>query len=262
MNQEVTKYNQFDRFLNKEMSESEQDHFKAQLAKDEHLSQEFDEYKHLIGSVKELEKEQFRNQLIKRGDQFIQQEQINGNNISRATKIRSLWHSKNLQKIAAAACIILLMMPVSIYFYTYTTATNQLFNKYYNPYQNVVAATIRGSDKEKAIQESLQSYTAKNYEQAVSDIRNFINKNPDSKSDMGLYLGISFLETDNTEKAINTFQDVIRNGEQFEEQAKWYLAMTFLKKGETEKAKSQLNALAGDAESSYQDKAQEVLDKL
>jgi len=263
MNQQVNKYQQFDRFLNNEMTQSEEDHLNEELASDSNLSQELEEYKRLIGSVKKLEREQFRNQLFRRGNDIISHERQNEEDASNDKKIKSLWNRNQLLSIsAAAACIVIILVPASIYFYSSLTKAEQLYNQYYSPYQNVVAPSIRGEEKKTAIQQALTSYTAKNYEQAIADIRETIDEYPDSKSEVGLYLGISYLETNNTAKAITTFKDIINTEKGLKEQARWYLAMSFLKRGETENAKKELEVLVDNPTSSYQDKAREVLEQL
>lgn len=265
MNQEISKYNQFDRFLGDQMTNEEKNQFQEKLVGDNDLLQEFEEYKALIGSVKELEKEQFRNQLLDRGRNIIEQEYVDTQNQETSTKVRSLWQQKYFKWAAVAASIIILLVPASTYFYTNMIFPNQLFNQYYSPYENVVAPTVRGGEGEQKtieMQQSLQSYTATNYQQAIVDIREFIDDNPKWKNDVALYLGISYLETGNTAKAVQTFQDIIKAENQFDDQARWYLAMSYLKEDQIEDARQQLQLLANDKESSYQKKAKQVLEQF
>lgn len=77
-----------------------------------------------------------------------------------------------------------------------------------------------------------------------------------------LFLGISFIETDQLKNAIPLFKNILESNDiLFGEHARWYLSLCYIKLKEVEKAKLQLQQIIKD-KTIYAQKATEILKKI
>lgn len=262
------KYDVFDRYLDQELSPQEKENFLMQLSSDQELQAELAEYKRLIISSKEAEKQQFRNHLLQVGRSLIREEEQSYQNSPSQGKVRTIGRKNLFYRIAAAATVLVLMLPASLYFYSSYYLPSLVYDQHYRPYENVIAPSMRGAEEQNIqsdIQETLASYTSEDYSKAVKDIESFLASNPnsDKAEQIRLFLGISYLETHRTDEAVQAFKETIQNQGRFQDQARWYLGLTYLKSGEIEQARKHFEILAQKPDSSsYEEKAEQLLEKL
>ncbi len=254
-------YQLFDRFLTGEMSPSEQEEFQEELRNDSSLQEEFETYRTLTNSIQQVEKDQFRKELLKMGEEQINRE-LTQKTEDQDAKVKSINSNKLRYWVAAAASVIILLIPGSLYIYNHIYHPQQVFEKYYTPYNNIVAPTMRNDTKESALQQTLGSYLTGDYEQSIADLRSYINNHQEKNIEARFFLGISYLETNQFKNAVEQFQTVIGKRDHLANQAKWYLGLTYLKMGKQKKAENQMQEIANHPSNSYHQKARELLNDL
>jgi len=121
------------------------------------------------------------------------------------------------------------------FFYCLAGTTHTPEQLYAMNYKPPAFNTQRSTSNEKQLQ---TAYETKDYNTVIQLLENDIEIDPD----LQLYLGISYLETNQTDKAINTFS-ALQSKSSERDLATWYLALAYLKNKETEKCKTELNKL-------------------
>lgn len=130
----------------------------------------------------------------------------------------------------------------------------------FSPYNN--AMTVRHSDAaiNALFQKGLDAYSHGQYEQAI---QLFSQLPKDSTQILSrLYLGISYLATDQADAAIQELQFVKASSVSLQENARWYLALAQLKIDEQELAMKELEMLISNGSSAYKPRAEALKKKL
>lgn len=159
--------------------------------------------------------------------------------------------------IGVAASLVLVV--VTFLLWPKPTDTQELFAQYFEPYPNVIMPTVRGDLEPDTtlMAKAYRAYDSGDYEKAISLFEQVAAKD----EGVYLYLGNSYLATNNPEKAIVCFEKVWNDYDVFDEQAEWYLSMAYLKTGDLKKANDLLNAIAS-KEGSFEIKAEKILPQL
>ncbi len=155
----------------------------------------------------------------------------------------------------AAAIGFLLIAGLAFWFYRHQP--QQLFQTYYEVYY---ANSFRG-EVPQAYEQGMIYYQQNDYQQAIPYLER-VSQQAAADPQTVLYLGNSYLNTNETEKAIRQFtQGLSLKDAILRQHAAWYLALSYLKKGEKEPAKKQLHEIIRQ-QGIYQEKAEELLSEL
>lgn len=136
--------------------------------------------------------------------------------------------------------------------------TQELFAAYYQPMTHP-DATVRGDHSKNEEDSAIQAYEKENYFEAVNHYRKLTQNHPKNVR-YQLFLGISYLSTQQAKKAIETLQPIITSAE-YQDDIHWYLAMAYLKNKEVTNALVHFNHLT-QTDNYYQQQAKEIADKL
>ena len=157
----------------------------------------------------------------------------------------------------ASVFVVLIGLTCAIWFWPKNDSN--LFNDYYTPYpatdltrgENVTSSTTDAK---------LASYYRKGkYDQTISLLEDKLKNNP-SDERLKLYLGNSYLNTDQEEKALLLFE-TFENTSSYFYDAQWFAALTYIKINSPEKAMPILTTLSENI-NLYRNKALEILNKL
>ena len=163
-------------------------------------------------------------------------------------------------RYAAAACIIGLLGFASFKLFFVSKQLNEqaIYASYFKPLTNP-DATVRGENGLTAESQAIQAYEKEDYFEAVNAYQKLVSNNPDNVKN-NLFLGISFLGTNQPKKAIEVLSKLTQS-EAFHFDIKWYLALAYIKNKELQQAQLLLTNLA-EQENYYKNDAQEILEKL
>ena len=163
-------------------------------------------------------------------------------------------------RYAAAACIIGVLALVSwrLIFTQKNIDEQEIYASYFKPLTNP-DATVRGENDSTAESKAIQSYEKEDYFEAVKYYEKLVANNPDNVKN-NLFLGISFLATNQPKKAVDILSKIITS-EEFHFDIQWYLALAYLKNKEILQAQTAFSNLTKE-ENYYQKEAKEITDKL
>lgn len=158
-------------------------------------------------------------------------------------------------KIAASVIVIVGLGTFLWHMAQTKRQTQNLYAAYYSsfPVEDAVRGTTGAS-----VEQIVKSYARGSYDSVVMALE----KHPDlnQKQPLPLYLGNSYLQTDQEEKAIHQFKDVSSTGKYFEA-AQWYLSLTYLKINNPKKAITLLQEIVT-YKGTYGNKAAQLLKAL
>lgn len=161
---------------------------------------------------------------------------------------------------AFAACFIGLIVTVSWHFILQgnTPNTDQLFAAYYQPLTHP-DGTVRGEDNKHSEKDAIALYEKEDYFEAANLYQKLVNNNPENIKNR-LFLGISYLSSNQTEKAIVVLSG-IQQATEYQQDIQWYLALAYIKNKNVTAAIPLLHALS-ESPNYYQPKAKELVEKF
>jgi hypothetical protein len=180
-------------------------------------------------------------------------------------------------RMAVAAAIILLMMPLGYLAMQSTNNTDRLFADNFTHYKAFTlttrAVTPAGGEKDAKeltlqvlLNQGINAYNARKYPEAIDFLNRYLEVTEDEKNteEVHLYLAISQLAEGNTEEAKQLLEPLSKSAESraVQNAADWYLALTLIKNKEAKPAKKQLKKIARSKKHRYQQKAETLLPKL
>lgn len=171
---------------------------------------------------------------------------------------------KNYLKVAAVILALIVLSTPLIYnkFFKQSNC-DQLFTEYFEPYTNVT--TQRGNDIEESNllkQSAMYYYEKKEYDKAIVNFDELMNKENCCDLTTMFYYGVSCLGVEDNEKAIEVLSELSVNEESvLYEQTTWYLSLAYLKTNNKVKTQELLNKLVL-FEGSYADRANDLLREL
>lgn len=245
MNKEE-QYDLIERHLRKELTGEEARQVEELIVKDIVFARELDLHKEIHYVIADKGLDDFRQKVKEASEPYV--------SLSAAGR-----QAKNAfpfyLKIAAA--ITLLIGTVTIFYLIQPEDQNDLFAKYFTPYEAPMNFRSDGtSGTDDAWKQALAYYDAGKYQEAVPYLEKVVIDKPDNTL-AKLLKGVSYLAIGSTAQAEENFSAIIKDGQNmFVEQAKWYLALTYLKEEKTEDAKILLISIESGA---YHDNAQELL---
>jgi tetratricopeptide (TPR) repeat protein len=238
-----------ERYLQGDLKGQEIKEFEDSLDQDMDLFREYQLRKDIEDALKEDDVMELRTQM---------QEVM-----SQKTPNPAYW-LKRKAVIAVAAGTLMLGLGSMGYYYHQQTAvptTDQIFQKYYQPYEATI--TVRSGAENEVngmITSALEKYKQQDYASALHLFQQILEKKEDVAA--SLYSGISYMEIKKYQKANKSFDNVIEDKDNlFLHQAKWYMSMCHIKLNNKEKALAILEELSEESDY-YKDKAEEVTRKL
>ncbi len=124
---------------------------------------------------------------------------------------------------------------------------------------NPIEITQMGDANNKILIEAAQTFNQKKYAESLPKFNTYLAKESDD-SEIILYRGIAYLETDNLTKAIDDFRLISEGNSVYTNDALWYWGLTCLKQGKTRKALYLFSQIPQNNQR-YQD-VQDILRKL
>ncbi len=183
---------------------------------------------------------------------------------TKATPVLSLVpNRRRIQFNRIAAAILLLIIPLSAFFYWKSTQKNRLYEQNYSTLEITkdTRSATQVSSTSAAFQIALKHYEDKQFETSLSLFEDHIEQAPED-IDAYLYAGISALELNYLQKAQDYLSTVQINSPRYFQDATWYLSLVSLRMNDMEKARLYLKQLLQEADSFYTPKAKELLDSL
>ncbi len=243
MMNEEEKYELFDSYLQKELSEQDRLNFESQLAADANLREELEVFTAITGHLEgKLAIDPQRQALLDSLTSLSQQAQE-----QKETKVIRFkpW------KFAVAASIVLLAGV-----FVFNQFSNPSYNDFYEP--QTISLVERGDTDENLIAAE-KAFNAKDYEEAL---RNFdkVLVTEEGNTEIQFYKGIALLELDKFQEAEALFEVISKGNSIFKHQAQWQWALSKLKQKDYEACKKLLQDIPADAE--VYEKAQKLLRKL
>jgi tetratricopeptide (TPR) repeat protein len=166
------------------------------------------------------------------------------------------------RKMAIAASIILFLSVGSYVLFTEMQSTSTKLYTAHFEYAEYPDMITRGSGEELSTVEKLaiSAYNAENYEISIEHFEALKSKYPDNVK-YGLFLGISYLGSNQPELAIATFKNLNYQGTVFCNDINWYLGLSYLRIRDKAAAREVFTKLAEQG-CYYQAAAKDILAKL
>ncbi len=140
-----------------------------------------------------------------------------------------------------AVASVIILIGAAIWVNLLFNPQEKLYAKYYQPYPNTVAPTVRGQQNETLKTEAFYAYDNGDYEKAHERFSALYQQD---KEDYALfYQGVSLMELGRFKEAITLFGQYPNNG-LFTDYAVWYQALSYLKENEEHRARRLLETLS------------------
>lgn len=228
---------------------------------------------------KGLEKELIQGLQLEGEKELLQKIQQVDKNLAQEGFFESKKQTKTSQIIrlfAAAASLVFILSLAWYYSNNSTINYQQEYAVAFEQYNNTLSKAVQlelseqgfgGNPDEEALQKilvAMEAYDNKKYDQATTLLQQFSKAHPTNtyQNKIELYLGLSYLETNQVEKSIMQFQALSSKENANSVVAEWYLALAYLKIKKIKKAKTSLNKLKKLDGNPYQKKATSLLEKL
>lgn len=239
-------YIAFDKYLTKELTDTELKSFEDRLLADSDFSQDFEIYKALESSLaskfeNEEQEKALRNTLSDLGEKFIKQ----SNTAKKETKVISLFRYRNLMVAASIALLV--------GFFLFNNGS-PVYSDFSN--HNSLELVVRSENNE-AIVKAEEAFNSKKYKEALQYLTTLSNT---SDTEVQLYKGICYLELDIYVEADVIFDKISNGSSAFKNTATWYKALSMLKQEQFEACKYVLQSIPESAEEYKQ--AKKLLRKL
>lgn len=234
------------KYLANQLTPTERNAFEQEMENDEFLKESVEGFEMLSNSDTKLTtiKTELNNQIDAKVSQY------------KKSKIISM----NVYKLAAAACIIgiLSITAYRIFFTKKSVNEEQIYATYFKPLTNI-DANVRGENDKSDEKKAANAYENEDYFEALNMYQKLVANNPKNIKN-NLFLGISYLATNQSKKAIDVLQTITQS-EEYHFDIQWYLALAYIKNKEIQNAQATLSNLTKE-ENYYQKEAQEILEKL
>jgi hypothetical protein len=226
------KYDDIDRYLDNKMSEEERVDFERECKKNPEKA------------LLLKEKIKYRMALLKYGREHVRDLVTSRNDVQddrKTIRLKVYWR-------AAAVLLFLAVASFSLFYFLRKEPSRQQL--YAVNIAELPSPSVRDEAEEdagpldKSWNDFLESYQRKNWTTSIDHLNNLLQQPDfDRKNEAYLYLGISYLLSDQEEMALRSFDSVDRDSKALYYGSQWYAALTYLKLNEKEKALKTLEAL-------------------
>ncbi len=242
----------FQKYLDRELSESELDRFEQELKASPDLMGELELYQEVDEALADTEVLDFRAQLTD-----LREETRRIDSGRRVFRFTRPWHyaaSAALALLVAIGLATVLGRPLS---------NSELFVKYMKPYELVL--TNRSADNAQIqflMNEAQEQYLNGNFARAVGFFDEVLELN-NQMMEAEFYKGASYMGEELYVDASKSLTRVIEHNDNlFVQKAEWYLAGCLLALDETDRARRQLAMIASSANHYYQDDAAKIIKRM
>lgn len=226
------KFDIIERYIRKELTQSEKDAFEDQLKTDPLLKREVELHSEIHKAVGNPSRQAFLRTLKDAEKEYFAAQHLTGN--------------KKRFVIWSIAASITLLLAAAVTFYTFNSKSSpqELFAQNFKHYP--IPENFRSETdlyKDNTLKTALDFYNEKKYQEALPYFSKAWQK---SRGNMMIVFtrGVSYLATGETTQAIGDFTAVISHqNNMFVNQAKWYLALTYLRIGDTSSSSKLLKEL-------------------
>jgi len=218
-------FDKIEAYLSQSLPKEEIEMFEKEIANNTDLYKEVEKHKALHDILKDKETMAFKEKLTAIGNKINPKENKTPSNLL----FLSGW------KIAATLVILLGIGSILWHNMLNQDITQELYASYYKPFP--VEDVTRGESNTKH-KDIIKKYTNNEYKNVIALLEN----KSDLNDEFVLYLGNSYINTNQEKKAILTFEKIEKNSKYYEN-AKWYLSLTYLKLEETEQTLSLLEEI-------------------
>lgn len=200
-------------------------------------------------------------QLLKNDIVKTIKQQKNGNNLKikhfkKGNKILGL----HINSLAIAASLILILAVSFILLFVVQPSHEKLFEKYFEPYPNVITEKGSTLDEDKLFNLGMYYYDLKNYDTAII-VFNKLLETDSTNGTILFYSGIAYLGLEKSSEAINVFSFMKNKEINFTEQIMWYHSLSYILQDDYQKAIPMLKELK-QGRGHYSNKADEILSKI
>ena len=189
------------------------------------------------------------------------------------TKVLSITSFVSRNRLAAAAVILVLMLPISYMLFQNlgSSKSDQLFAANADHYTAIQMNTRSGTgDAADPFQDvkdkGIVSYNEKKYDEALKHLKEYYSKADErhKTTEIKLYLALSHLFSGSTKDAITYFSEILAevNSGNYKDAAEWYLALSYLKDMNVKKSTEILKKISETENHPYQGKAATLLPEI
>lgn len=247
------------KYIRGELSEEEKNRIEALIEVDEGLRREVDFHRSLMYGIEAQLKSQVKAQL-----------QAQEAHIHNTTREEPRTTKRRLPRIpqpmlAAVAAVLIAIVGSSVWWFQ-QSSPGSVAAKHFEPYPNHITQQYRGggeNSKNPVLVQAMNSYSAKEYEQAMGHLEALINQKGGSAL-THFYLANSYMAEKQTKEAIEHFEKAKHKGlpEDFQLPNQWFMALAHLQSGEKERALAVLNRLQEAPSDFYREAARELKKEL
>lgn len=238
-------YEIFERYLQGELSKSEQTYLDQKIADDPEWAEAFSLYQSVDEHLRFHKQNQEQTEQLK---QTLRQ--IGNENLLDQKKQPVVIQFFNRNKVWLAAASILLL--VGLFLFKDGQPVYVDFAQH-----NTMELTVRGANETMEI-EAQKLFNQGKYQQAESLLKKWLKNQPEN-TEVKLYYGITLLENNHLKEAHEIFKELGTN-DLFKNTAHWYLALTALKANDFKTCETELKQIDSNAPESK--KARKLLRKL
>jgi hypothetical protein len=188
-------------------------------------------------------------------------------------KVFSITSFVSRNRLAAAAVILVLMLPISYMLFQNlgSSKSDQLFAANADHYTAIQLNTRSGTgDAADPLQDvkdkGIVSYNEKKYHEALKHLNEYYSKTDEKHktTEIKIYLALSHLFIGNTKDAITYFSEILakENSGNYKDAAEWYLALSYLKDMNVKKSSEILKKISETENHPYQGKAATLLPEV
>ncbi len=224
-------------YFNDSLSESERISFEKKYNQENEFRKLADDMELEILAFRSLEREQTRTK-------FAQWE-------NEVTSTKSItWKS---WKVWSAAAVLILVGTLTFRLYTNSV---DLYQEYYNTYENFEVTALRNQSNELTIREKAYFlYDQKSYEEAISTFNQIVSP---AESDH-FFIAMCHMELGQWEQSEKILTQIHQLDFSYQQAAKWYLALVYLQLDQVDDCINMLQSLK---EGEFSDQAQQLLKEL
>ncbi len=239
-------FDKIEAYLARTLPLEEREAFEKEMDENPELQLEVEKHRELHAVFADEDTMAFKQQLIEISRSIREEE---------AAAASTFKTTSRFLKIAASIALIIGIGSAIWYTYTIQDQNNDLYAAYYSRYP--VEDVTRG-DKDNVLKNILKDYASGAYKNVIDSLENSNLK--ESNQRLKIYLGNSYLQTENPKDAITQFASITPSSRYYEI-AQWYLSLAHLKKNQPKQSIKTLKNII-EFNGSYKRKAERLLKEL
>ncbi|WP_104735650.1 tetratricopeptide repeat protein [Hanstruepera ponticola] len=162
---------------------------------------------------------------------------------------------KNRYYYLLAACLVSLL---GYFVFNTSQSTLDVYTEY-SDWSTLPSLTSRGESNRDLLHSAEVAFLEQDYEKTKKMLEKYSDLNSIIDPNASLYLGISYLETNDFDSAIGTFDKLIQSNSLDSSKGFWYKALVYLKAGDKKGAKNILKLIVKSPSNYNYEKARDIL---